>query len=320
MHCFRTFVTTAVVLLLPATVSAGSGGYFTTYDSEIDDGEVELMLMNDFTTPSQVRRDEGQRNYFSHMLELEYGITPQLAAELMLEWYEELGTGKQQYTGFRAEARYRIFRRLVPFNPMVYIEYENLEPTTRYKMEVSGWVRPPYEESESGGHGHERILESRLVLSDRLGPINLAFNWIFETDLKSGTTGFGYSLGAMWMVGHGRSVAHATEHHDRRSCAMHPEIVGAPSSSCPKCGMGLHAGSTGDKEVSHRKSVGLGLELFGGMGDTRSFALRPSRQEHYLGPILVYHVTSKVMLHAQFALGVSESSDNIARLNIGYEF
>lgn len=41
---------------------------------------------------------------------------------------------------------------------------EDLDPDTRYKMEVSGWVLPPYEEEEVEVH-RERILESRLILS-----------------------------------------------------------------------------------------------------------------------------------------------------------
>ncbi len=64
---------------------AGNGGYFTTYNSEVESGEVELMLMNDFTRPSRFHRNDGIGNYFSHMLELEYGVTNQLATALMIE-------------------------------------------------------------------------------------------------------------------------------------------------------------------------------------------------------------------------------------------
>src|SRR3990167_8815915 len=72
-------------------------------------------------------------------------------------------------------------------------------------------------------------------------------------------------------------------------------------------------------EEEHEK-VGLGIELFGALGDTRDFDLRPSRQEHYLGPILVYHITPNLMFHTQLAIGLSDASDDIVRLNFGYEF
>ena len=81
-----------------------------------------------------------------------------------------------------------------------------------------------------------------------------------------------------------------------------------------------HEGShAGHHEEEHEK-VGLGIELFGALGDTRDFDLRPSRQEHYLGPILVYHVTPNFMVHTQLAIGLSDASDDIVRLNFGYEF
>ena len=35
---------------------AGNNGYFTTYNSEVERGEFELMLMTDLTTPSEFWR------------------------------------------------------------------------------------------------------------------------------------------------------------------------------------------------------------------------------------------------------------------------
>lgn len=261
---------------LTGPAEAGSNGFFVTYNSEIEKGELELMLMNDITAPSHFRRDEGFGTYMSHMIELEYGITSQLATEFMMEWFEDFETGDAAFTGFRWENRYRLFKNDVPLNPMVYVEYEDLDPRTRYKMEVSGWIDPPYAESAEEPD-RERILETRLVLSQDVGPVNLAFNWINETDLASGDTAFGYALGAMWM---------------------------------------LH----GEHEEHHGKGVGLGLEMYGALGDTKSFGLNPKRQEHYLGPIIMYHINKHWMTHAQLAIGLSKASDNLVRVNFGYEF
>ena len=115
----------------PGGAFAGNNGWFTTYDSRVEKGEIELMLMNDFTVPSPLRREDGQRDYFSHMLELEYGVTEQFATELMIESFEELETGQVKFTGFRWENRFRLFKNPVPLNPMLYIEYEDLDPSTR---------------------------------------------------------------------------------------------------------------------------------------------------------------------------------------------
>lgn len=272
-------------------MEAGNNGYFVTYNSEVEKGELELMLMNDITAPSHFRREEGFGNYLSHMIELEYGITHQLATEFMIEWFEDLETSDAAFTGFRWENRFRLFRREVPLNPMIYAEYEDLDPKTRYKMEVSGWINPPY--TDTGGEpDRERIIESRLVLSEDFGPVNVAFNWINETDLGSGgATAFGYALGTIWML-HG---GHSEE--------------------------SLESSEGGqEKEADHGKGVGVGLEMYGALGDTKSFGFKPGRQEHYLGPIIMVHFNKHWMAHTQLAIGLSKASDNLVRLNFGYEF
>jgi hypothetical protein len=230
-------------------------------------------------------------------------------------------------------------------------------------MEVSGWVLPPYAETNKQSD-RERVLETRLVLSQDVGPFNLAFNWINETDLKDGLTAFGYSAGLMWMrhPGGGDSTSHEDVPRTEApaasgySCPMHPDVKVSTPGTCPKCGMALAAvsapgsgaetGTLGEAEPSpcpcrlkmkgchcahcsgrggkctcaHEGGAGVGMEIFGALGDTKSFGLRPARQQHYLGPILMYHVSSHLMVHAQLALGLSKASDHLGRVNIGYEF
>ncbi len=324
-------------------LKAGNNGYFTTYNSEVERGELELMFMNDLTAPSKFRRqEEGFGDYFSHMVELEYGLTDQLATEFMIEWFEDVETGQAKFTGFRWENRFRLFRNPVPLNPMIYAEYEDLDPETRFKMEVSGWVRPPHKRVEREVD-RERILETRLILSDYIGPVNAAFNWINETDLPSGETAFGYSLGLMWMIH--RGGGYQTRIPDGTyACPMHPNQRASKPGSCPQCGMPFEASSNSHGAgckcgtempgcscthchgeavtcpCAHAGMVGIGLELYGALGDTKDFALWPSRQEHYLGPILTYHLDGHWMIHTQLAIGLSESSDNLVRFTIGYEF
>lgn len=225
-----------IVLLTASPALAGSGGFFTTYNSEIEKGEIELMFMNDFTAPSSFKReDDGIGNYLSHMIELEYAPFNRFATEFMVEWFEDLETGSKKFTGFRWENRYRLFKKHVPLNPMIYAEYEDLDPETRYKMEVSGWVRPPYEET-GGEPDRERIIETRLILSDDIGPVNLAFNWINETDLENGQTAFGYSAGAMWMIHDGEKESHQGHeghHHEGEHRPEAPEHSDRTASEHP---------------------------------------------------------------------------------------
>ncbi len=295
-------VAIAAALAMPGTARAGNSGFFVTYDSEIDEGEFELMIMNDITAPSKLRREEGLGDYASQMFELEYGITNRIASEFMVETFQDFESGKRKFTGFRWETRARVFEREVPLNPMVYAEYEDLDPSTRYKMEVSGWTRPPYAKTE-GEIDRERILESRLVLSDRIGPVGVAFNWINETDLDAGgETAFGYSLGVVWSP---------------RSAGGH-----AHQSSQVVDGTLTHAGhgAVASSAMPRVRHVALGLEMYGGLGDSRKLGLDPSRQEHYLGPFVMADLGGSWMAHAQLAIGLTGTSDNLVRLALGYEF
>lgn len=284
----------AVMAVLPVPGS-GDMGFMTTYTHHIERGELELMLMNDLTAPSSIRKEkEGHGDYLSHMVELDYSATDQLVMEFMPEWFEDIETGKSRFTGFRYEVRYKLFHDEVPLNPQVYAEYEDLHVDTRYKMEVSGWVIPPYTEAEHE-EDRERILESRLILSQDVGPATVAANWINESDMNSGVTAFGYSLGVLLMYpfgagGGGHEHHHGHEHHEAES--SHTSVM-----------------------VST-----LGFELFGALGDTLAFALNPSRQEHYFQPSLMLHVGNRAMITTGFAIGLSRASDNVMRLNIGYEF
>jgi hypothetical protein len=198
---------------------------------------------------------------------------------------------------------------------MVYVEYEDLDPSTRYKMEVSGWIKPPYAE-QSGEPDRERILETRLVLSQDFGPTNLAFNWINETEVATGHTAFGYAAGLMWMDHHRESE------HAGFACPMHPEERSSHPGTCSKCGMTL-VGTGTEEEAgsdSHAGKTGVGLEMYGALGDTKAFRIAPARQEHYLGPILMYHHSKRWMMHTQLAIGLTQASDNLVRTSFGFEF
>lgn len=265
-------------------------GYMTTYSHHVEKGEVEIMALNDFTSPSARKREEdGQGDYFSQMMELKYNPTNRLALEFMWEWFQDMEKGTGKLTGFRYEVRYRLFADEVPLNPMVYVEYENLHPSTRYKMEVSGWVDPPYAEVPHVEPAREKIMESRLILSQDFGSWNIAFNWINESDLQSGRNAFGYSTGIFYRI------------HEKVS----------------------HEGHAGHMEQEHPglvRPMFVSFEFFGALGDDRRLGFQPSRQEQYFQPGITFHLGRASMLTIGYAMGLSKSSDDLMRLNWGYKF
>lgn len=268
-------------------VWAGNEGYFVAYNHKFKRGEKEFMFMTDFTRPSTLHREDGQSDYTSQMVEFEWQFTDRFASELMIEGYQD-GRGSREYTGFRLENRFKLFKEEVLFNPVVYMEYEHLKTSTRFKMETSGWVLPPYVAPAEGEDPYERILETRLILSQDFGATNVAFNWINESDLRRGGTDFGYAMGVMRLLDPEGHEGHSGGHHEH--------------------GMSFSLG-------------GLGLEAYGGLGNQRKLDLRPNRQEHYMGPVVMFHLGHERMLHLGVAKGLSKTSDPLlVRFALSIEF
>ena len=64
----------------------------------------------------------------------------------------------------------------------------------------------------------------------------------------------------------------------------------------------------------------LGLEWYGALGDTRRMDFDPSRQEHYLQPVLMLHLNKEIMFHLGVAIGLSNVSDDMVRTGLAIEF
>lgn len=281
-------------------------GYFTTYGHEVEKGEIELMVMFDHTTPSMVDREEGQKNFLSQMPKIGYNPTDKLEIELMVEAFQEFGTGISKFTGMRFETRYRLFKKEVFLNPTLYVEYEDLDPETRFKMETSGWVSEGHGNGEEGeAEGREKILESRFILSQNIGNWNIALNWINETDTRTWKTPFGYAAGAMYKL---------TSHYGHEAsvfcCSMHPDEISDKPGECSKCGMKL-AGKGGNKNVVASR---LTFEFLGGIGGPKKIGFYPDKQEHYFQPGIMLHLPGGNMLSTGFAFGLTDSSDDLVRL------
>lgn len=292
MKKFCAIVFLVVGLWNPSPVSAGNGPFFVVYDHHPENkGDIEIMMMNDYAR-AKVGRDN-----IAQMLEVEYGVTDQWTTEFMIEGQKTLGD-TWLYTGWRWENRYRLFKEELPINPMLYVEWENLNGATKYKMEISSNRDLEPVKNEEAKKEKERILESRLILGKDFGPITVAFNWINESDTRNKwETAFGYALGIKYEFNPTYSEGPIKDH-------------------------GLHS-SHSKKDFSMTQWV-IGLEIYGGLGDTKSFGLMPDNQEHYFAPViqLIKHFPNK-MFHIHFspAIGLTRASDRfVLRTAIGVEF
>ncbi|MDO8683338.1 MAG: heavy metal-binding domain-containing protein [Armatimonadota bacterium] len=326
-------------LISCAPALAGNDIYFVTYNHHIEKGEMELMIMTDLTEPAERTGEVG--SYLSSMLELEYGVTEQYATELMLEGFFDFTHGFGKFTGFRWENRYRLHKeKNRGLNPVLYMEYEDLDPETRFKMEVSGREDGKGEPAELEGK-RERILETRLILSRDKGPYNYAFNWINETDTRRrGFTEFGYAIGMRrTLTDHHHEMSEGHRHTENAEglpesggmfrCSMHQDETSPTPAKCPDCGMdmvadqpaGRHGLPPGSPTRSSRwKPAAIGIEMYGGLGNNHAFSGPFKVQQHYIQPIIMFHPRENMMIHLGAAIGLTPVSDDLIRVGVGFEF
>ena len=67
--------------------------------------------------------------------------------------------------------------------------------------------------------------------------------------------------------------------------------------------------------------LGYGMEIIGSMGDDRRFGLYWNDQQHYIGAILTFAVSSSWSVRLEPAVGLSNVSDHfILRTGVAYMF
>jgi hypothetical protein len=183
--------------LYPGDSAAQEPPYFVTYNEHLEaPGEIELSLL---TTAGHAR--DGGEGYVAPWIEVAYGVTSRWTAELYLEGVALANNGSA-FTGWRLENRYRPFKGDLPINPVLYIEYENINEASRIQKEITGSgmlpVNPVRVLSEEQAHE----IEGRLILSSRIGAWNMSENIILEKNLsKSEGVEFGYTVGVSRPLG-----------------------------------------------------------------------------------------------------------------------
>ena len=279
-------LTCAAVVFAPASAGAGNGANFVLYNQHTEEkGETEIEFYSDF---SNVGGDE--ENYTAQLVELEYGVTDLWTTALYLEGVKISGQD-YDFGSFRFENRVRLFSQPTLLNPVLYAEYEQKQPESRFIRSVVGRV----DEEEKGEEETEHELETKLILghdlSDRL---NVAFNWINELKFDNGVWSFGYAAGLNYIL-FKSGADDGEEKGERRS--PHPDIW-------------------------ELEKLTLGVEFYGGLGDSlRGLTFDADKTQQYAGINLQAELENHVHLGLGGAFGLTdESEDAILRLTAGYEF
>src|SRR5438874_3564377 len=215
--------------------------YFVTYDHHLEEpGNLEIETSSTMGGPRS-----GQHFYFAPYTEIEYGVTGRWTSEVYLEGQSTAGDSSI-FTGWRFENRFRPLKREHWINPVLYLEYENLNEASRIQKEIEGGG-PDLTSSNRELRGeHARELETKLILSSDYHDWNISENVIVTKNLsQSEGVEFGYAFGVS------RPLARL-----------------ATGGTCRLC----------------RENFIAGLEMYGGLGSTISFG--PRGGAHYVAPVI----------------------------------
>ena len=273
LRCFR-----LLIFLLPlglATARAQEPPYFVTYTHYMEEpGNLEIETSSTMGIPRA-----GQKFYFAPYAELEYGVTTRWTTELYLEGQSTWGDSTV-FTGWRLENRFRPLKREHRINPVLYLEYENLNEASRIQKELVGGapdVSSPNSELRQT-NAHE--IETKLILSSTVHDWNVAENFIVEKNLSQNEGfEFGYSVGA-----------------------YRPMASLASGTKCRFC----------------RENFSAGVELYGGLGSTNGFGLHETA--HYVAPVIAWMISDNSTLRFSPGFGLTHDSNPVLlRVGYAYE-
>jgi hypothetical protein len=221
-----------VLVACPAR-SHAQANYFVTYTHHMEEpGSLEIANKSVSGFPSQ------GNSFLGSSMELEYGVKAWWTSEFYLDGQTTAGESTV-FTGWRIENRFRPLLREHWINPVLYVEFEDINGANKSLLEVVGHdgVQDFLERNDSSEK--KREAELKLILSSNFKGWNLSENFIAEKNLKAEPWEFGYAV-----------------------AVSRPLSLVASAKECRFC----------------RENIALGAELYGGLGDRYSFGFSHTSQ------------------------------------------
>jgi hypothetical protein len=263
--------------------------YFTAINYPVPRDTMMIMALSDFQSART------GNNFFTGMAMMQYGVTSRWTVGFMAEGQKIFGL-PATYGGFRINSYFRLFPHDHLLNFTLYGEYEGLNGAALYKMEVAGFGGEDLDEPLAEARRTPvRTFEQRAIMYHDWKRVNFTFNFISETDLKSGENDFGYAWGVF------RQPAFMAMETNKDMAGM----AGRPEKKVPP--------------VLSLQRLGYGIEMIGALGNTHHFGFDWQRQQHYVGPVFSYSVSKQWTVHVEPAFGLSDVSDPfMLRMGVGY--
>jgi hypothetical protein len=240
--------------------------YFVTYDHYLEEpGNLEVEYFSTFGT------QRGGNNFHSYWTEFEYGATAWWTTEFYLN-AQTTFDDSTVYSGFKWENRFRPLQHEHWINPILYVEYEDINGTDKTLKEIVGHdVEADFlEPNAETRREHLRELELKLILSSTVKGWNISENIISEKNLSNEPWEFGYALAVSRPL----------------------SLKGSPT-RCSFC----------------RQNFVAGVEMYGGLGDRYSFGLKDTA--HYLAPAVAWNMPSGWTLRLSPGFGLNDNSHKL---------
>lgn len=271
----RTIVLLAWLLLIVSALSAGERPYFVTYDQTMEEpGNLEIELKSLTAAP------QGGDQFLSGNTEFEYGVKGWWTTEFYLDG-QTTTNQSTIFTGYRWENRFRMLMHEHLINPVLYVEYEDINGADKSLLEVVGFdsqydgLVPNSEASRE----RKREIETKLILSSNINGWNVAENFIAEKDLSGEPWEFGYAV-----------------------AVSRPLSLMASPEECVLC----------------RENFQAGVEFYGGLGTIQRFTAHGTSQ--YVAPVLSWQIRNAVIKISP-TFGLTEASyPAMLRFGVQYEF
>jgi hypothetical protein len=261
--------------LSPSALTPQQRPYFVTYDHHMEEpGNLEISI----NPVAGVPKTAG--NFLGSWIEFEYGAKGWWTTEFYLDG-QSTRRDSTVFTGYRWENRFRPLLREYWINPVLYIEFVNINGADKTLKEVVGFDSERDFASPNGESRREkkREIETKLILSSNYHGWNFSENFIAEKNLANVPWEFGYAVGV-----------------------SRPLALAASSQSCNFC----------------RENFRAGVEFYGGLGDWHHFTL--SGTAHYIAPLASWELPNGTTIRLSPAFGLTRGSHRaLIRFGVSYE-
>src|SRR5260370_5824549 len=234
----------------------------------------------EIATKNVTGKPDGANQFLGATTELEYGLKGWWTTEFSLDGQTTRGENTL-FTGYRWENRFRLLPREHWINPVLYVEFENLNGADKGLLEVVGHDGKDDLAEPSGNARLEkrRELEAKLILGSYYKGWRIAENFIVEKNVRHQPYEFGYAAGI-----------------------SRPLALAARPDRCNFCPENFQAG----------------VEMYGGLGTHADFGLHET--SHYLAPTLAWTLASGTTFKVSPSFGITGTSAGLLlRFGVIYE-